>query len=246
MNKQNSFTIKVAGFVFEVRPVSRIMYESCVGYYSEEEPECVITVTQEELEYERKLTEIAAAKEKRPDIETTDVMLERCVIHRMISDYVSQHQGAMFHGALIEKDGRGYLFAAKSGTGKTTHIRNWQKVFDDVTVVNGDKPILRLTEDGIYGYGTPWCGKERLNSNTSVKLENLIILERSDENSIERANYKDYMNQLFTQIYIPKDSEGMGRAFEMIHHLSQHVRLYRLGCNMDPQSAVTAYEGMRE
>ena len=42
------------------------------------------------------------------------------------------------------------MFTAQSGTGKSTHIKLWKKHFGkDVDIVNGDKPIVRVFNDGI-------------------------------------------------------------------------------------------------
>ena len=35
-------------------------------------------------------------------------------------------------------------------------------------MVNDDKPILRIKDDGIYVCGTPWCGKHGLQTNVEV------------------------------------------------------------------------------
>ena len=43
---------------------------------------------------------------------------------------------------LISFDGQGIAFAAPSGTGKTTHIKLWQRLYGDrVEIINGDKPL---------------------------------------------------------------------------------------------------------
>jgi serine kinase of HPr protein (carbohydrate metabolism regulator) len=53
----------------------------------------------------------------------------------------------LFHGSAIAVDGVGYLFTAKSGTGKSTHARLWRELLGARAVmVNDDKPLLRVTE----------------------------------------------------------------------------------------------------
>ena len=48
------------------------------------------------------------------------------------------------HGAVIRYKGKAYLFTAPSGTGKTTHIRQWLKKAEGTFVVNGDKPLIKV------------------------------------------------------------------------------------------------------
>ena len=98
-------------------------------------------------------------------------------------------------------DGFGYLFTAKSGTGKSTHARLCREIFGDGAVmVNDDKPLLRITKDGVIAYGTPWDGKHRLSTNTSVPLKGICILERATENHIIRLDTKEQIRSAYPMI----------------------------------------------
>ena len=87
-------------------------------------------------------------------------------------------------------DGQAYLFSADSGVGKSTHSRLWQQVFGDqrVTIINDDKPALRLRDGVWYVYGTPWSGKYGLNHNLCYPLAGICFLERSKTNKIVPNN----------------------------------------------------------
>lgn len=64
------------------------------------------------------------------------------------------------HGAVVAWKDQGYLFTAPSGTGKSTHLALWKKYLgDQAEVINGDKPFLKVMEDEVWVYGTPWAGK---------------------------------------------------------------------------------------
>ena len=63
-------------------------------------------------------------------------------------------------------EARGYLFLGHSGTGKSTHARQWLAAFDDAWLLNDDNPILRVMEDGeVRVYGSPWSGKTHFYNN---------------------------------------------------------------------------------
>lgn len=80
----------------------------------------------------------------------SDEYLESAVISESIADEVFNYNAAVFHAALISFDGRGVAFAAPSGTGKSTHIRLWRRLFGSrVECINGDKPLL-LFRDGRF------------------------------------------------------------------------------------------------
>lgn len=167
-------------------------------------------------------------------------------LYRKICAFALAHDAFLMHCAVIGYEGRGYAFSAPSGTGKTTHIRLWQQAFgaDKVTIVNGDKPILRLIDGTFYAYGTPWCGKEGYNTNTRVPLAGLCFVERGAENSIRRMTAEEAVPHLFTQIMVG-ESPDLGRQMELADALLTDVPCYLLRCNMDPAAAVTARDGMR-
>ncbi|MFR5584255.1 MAG: hypothetical protein ACLTLQ_10945 [[Clostridium] scindens] len=53
--------------------------------------------------------------------------------------------GMMLHASAVEVDGKAYLFSADSGTGKSTHTKQWQNYFgkERALIINDDKPAIR-------------------------------------------------------------------------------------------------------
>ena len=77
----------------------------------------------------------------------TRAYVEWIAIYRRLSDYVLQKDVLLFHSSALALDGQVYLFAAPSGTGKSTHARLWRETFGDrVVMVNDDKPLLKIAE----------------------------------------------------------------------------------------------------
>ena len=152
----------------------------------------------------------------------------------------------LFHGSVIAVDGVGYLFTAKSGTGKSTHTRLWRECFGERAVmVNDDKPLLKITHNGVIAYGTPYNGKHRLGSNISVPLKAICILIRDTVNHIEPITRNQAYTKLLQQVYRPADGEKMMKTLDLLDRLADSIKLYQLGCNMDISAAQVAYEGMQ-
>ena len=177
--------------------------------------------------------------------EHSPVYIERLVLHKKISDEILARDGFMIHGALIEYGGTGYLFTAQSGTGKTTHVELWKKRFGDaVHIVNGDKPFMRVIDGELYGYGSPWCGKENYNINTRVKLSKLCFIERGKENSIGEISESEAVSRLMSQVEITT-SRDLAAQLAMLDVLMEKCQRYLLKCNMDITAADVAYNGMK-
>ncbi len=200
-------------------------------------PDMVVGVTDGEIR-----EEIAASEFDADAAYAEGVCVYRKICKRLPTDF-----GAfLMHCAVIEYEGCGYAFAAHSGVGKSTHIMLWQKRFGEaVRIINGDKPILRFKPDGLYAYGTPWCGKEGFNVNASVPLKALCFIERAKENSIKRISPSDALTRIFHQILTPDSLAAVDTLFPMLDKMLTETPCYLLGCNISEEAAEVAYSGMK-
>ncbi len=197
-----------------------------------------------EAEQERSASEDAARG--RPVRQIPDAYLETLAVLRQIAERMPFYDTILFHGSCVAVDGQGYLFTAKSGTGKSTHTRLWREYLGERAVmVNDDKPLIRLTEEGAEVFGTPWDGKHRLSTNISVPLKAVCLLERAEKNSILRIPAAQALPALLQQTYRPVDREAAARSLALIGRLAESVSLWRLSCNMDREAAVTSYEAIK-
>lgn len=172
--------------------------------------------------------------------------LETLAVYRKIAEQLLDHDVLLFHGSAIAVDGEVYLFTARSGTGKSTHVRLWREYLKDRAVmVNDDKPLLRMTDQGVMVYGTPWDGKHRLSNPIALPLKALVILKRDSHNHIEPIGIESAFPILLQQSYHSADPVRMTKVLSMLEHLGCQAKLYELGCNMEPEAARIAYEGMQ-
>lgn len=207
-------------------------------------PDFTVWITQEDISFERVKSEREDIAEGRPVRLFTNAYLESLAVYRKIAEQMPFYDTVLFHGSCIAVDGVGYLFTAKSGTGKSTHARLWREFLGERAVmVNDDKPLIRINADGTAtAYGTPWDGKHRLSSNVAVPLRAICILERGTENAIREIGFEEAYPMLLQQCYRPADREAMARTLELLDRLN--VKIYRLACNMDIGAAELAYRAM--
>ena len=235
--EDKTMMIRIAGFYADIEPRYRKLYAMCQPYICTDAPRTDLCV---------RVTEAEIRAEGGGDASFSPAEQEQLAVYRKICTYALAHDAFLMHCAVIEYEGRGYAFSAPSGTGKTTHIRLWQQVFgaDKVTVVNGDKPILRLIDGVFYAYGTPWCGKEGYQTNTRVPLAGLCFLTRGTENRIRPISAEEAIPRLFAQIMVT-DSPDLARQMELADALLGKVPAYLLACNMEPEAALVALRGMQ-
>ena len=121
----------------------------------------------------------------------------------------------------------------------------WKKLLNDkVTIVNGDKPIVRFfdNEDFPIGYGTPWNGKEQYGNNKKVPIKHLCFIQRAQTNSCEKIAPNSMIESFFNQIYIPKNNaESVANALKLADKFLNNVTIWRIKCNMDIEAAEIAF-----
>ena len=240
------FTIALAGKRIQIRAIYDYARDYCKDYLAEGDADFSVTVSPADIAYEQERSAREDALEGLPVRQFKPEYLETLSIYRKIAEKMLSYDTLLFHGSAISVDGEGYLFTAKSGTGKSTHTRLWRQRFGERCVpVNDDKPLLRVTEDAVLVFGTPWDGKHRLSTNTAVPLKGLVILERGAENEIEPVEVSAALPMLLQQSYRPADPVSLSRLLRLLEQMTKKTALYRLRCNMDPEAAQVAYEGMQ-
>ena len=237
--------MKLVGVVAQVHSMFPTTMDFCRGYLTEDTPDLSITITPADIAFERQKSSREAEVEGLPVPDYTDAYLETIAVQRKITEALFQHNILLFHGSVVAVDGQGYLFTAKSGTGKSTHTRFWRETFGDRAVmVNDDKPFLKMTETGVLVYGSPWNGKHGLGNNICVPLKAICVLERGQENVIEPISGKEASMMLFQQSNRPQNPGKMLTYMELIDKLSKQTNFYRMHCNLNPAAAQVAFDAM--
>ena len=204
------------------------------------EPDFSVSATDEDMALQR-------TQQTDLPLSVSDGEVEALCIYRAIGQHLPQYDAFIVHGAALEKDGRGYVFLAKSGVGKSTHCFMWHWEYrGKVRMINGDKPIFRRIDGAWRVYGTPWCGKEHLFVNDSAPLSALCFLERGEVNEIRPASNREITDRLFSQLLLPQDRLMLARLITLLDSLLTQTPKYILRCTPDPEAARVACEGMEK
>lgn len=151
------------------------------------------------------------------------------------------------HAAVVVKDGQGFLFLGKSGTGKSTHARQWLGAFDDAWLLNDDNPILRVMDNGeVRVFGSPWSGKTPCYKNDSAPVAAIVKLSQAPENTLRRLRLPEAYAYILSSASGLKTERDMADAiYETIRAIVLQTPCYHLDCLPDTDAARTCY-GERE
>lgn len=240
-----SGTYLLADLRIGIESIHEEVHTLCRDYATEGEPLFCVRTTQADIEEERRQSAITRKADGLPPYEFPDPYLETLAVYRQIACKGVSYGRLLMHGSVLAVDGRGYMFTARSGTGKSTHVRLWRELFGKRAVmVNDDKPLLHVMQDGVRVFGTPWDGKHRLSNNINVPLQAICILTRSTDNHIREIQPSEALEMLLQQTYHPEDPLALLEVLGLLDTLSRHVRFYILGCNMNPEAAEVSARGM--
>ena len=235
------FGIEIAEVSFCVEALFESIRDYCKDYWTDEAPMYRILVETEDLKREQMLLDMEADDEGLKRRKFSDMFLERSVIQRRVARCLLERNVLLMHGSTVSVDGEAYLFTAACGTGKSTHTRLWREVFGQRAVmVNDDKPFLKVTDDGVLAYGSPWTGKHGLGSNVCVPLGGICILNRGADNVISRVDPKDFADFLRHQIQ-PEEDE---RAGVLLDEVLRRVPVWAMACNKEPDAARISHRAM--
>lgn len=241
------FTIEIAGHTAAVSSLFGSTKDYCRDYLTGKAPEVCLCVTEDDLRFEQRWLDEEAVEEGFRLRTFSDPFLDRAAVQRKMAEFLFDHHILMTHGSAIAVDGRGYLFTAKSGTGKSTHTRFWRQVFGGRAVmINDDKPFLKLTDTGVLVCGAPWSGKHGLDSNITVPLKGICILRRGSEDRIRLVSPEAAMPMLRKQACPPRDPEDMALWHSLVDKLSAGVPLWEMECTKNENAALVSHAAMKK
>ena len=231
-----SFKIKIANTIIEVNAFNEFTKRYCAGFLTDEEPNYSITMTEEDLKNE-------ASNSNNGGVYVNE---EISALYRKIADLFVEDNIVVFHGSSFSVDNNGFIIAARSGVGKSTHAKLLEEyIGDSFKYINDDKPLLKVTDEEVTINSSPWNGKERRGNNISAPLKAVIFLNRSDTNSFKRIDNKEEIYiRLLSQIYLPKEKSKRERALNIADKLLKKINFYEINVNKDTESAKMTYEGI--
>jgi hypothetical protein len=111
-----------------------------------------------------------------------------------------------------------------------------------MTIINGDKPLVRIMDGKIFAYGTAWAGKENLHTNKKTELRKICFIERAAVNECICLEKNAVLKKLLPQIYRPESTELFLKTLEFVHEVIENAEFYLIKCNTDMSAAKIAYE----
>ncbi len=195
-----------------------------------------ISVTDEAIKYTAKDNDSLT-------IDLAEYMLVGAAFYKELLNYNS----CLLHSSAVVIDNEAYLFSADCGIGKSTHTSLWLKYLNEKEpyILNDDKPAIRIMENGIYAYGTPFSGKYDINKNIRAKLKGICFIKQSTTNTMKRIEPKEAITLFFEQTLRRLTKQQMLKLLDIMDVILKNIPCYQLYCDMSEEAVKLSYNTMR-
>ncbi len=159
--------------------------------------------------------------------------------------YAVKFGAYVIHSSVIEKDGKGYLFMGKSGTGKSTHSRMWLSAIDGSELLNDDNPIVRVEGDVVKVYGSPWSGKTSCYRNRVCEVGAFVRIVRAPQNElVNLSSIKSYASLLPSCSCIRWDKDSTNLLHSAVERSVELCQSFEMRCLPNENAAEVCYTGL--
>ena len=207
-------------------------------FLTQKPPEIEISVSPHEIAAAQKIYESGSSA---PYVEYMELCLK-------LSDALLPFNRVFFHGTAFLWCGKAWIFAAVSGTGKTTQYLLWKELYgEEIQIINGDKPVLAFDNGEIIVYPSPWNGKESMGQQISAPLGGIILLRQSSCNHIQQIGASEAVGMIYVQfMFNRKTVKDVRTVSAMEETLLRQTPVWLLENCGDTASAALCHDTLME
>jgi hypothetical protein len=172
------------------------------------------------------------------DLEPTE--LHHLIFNRFLLQHTFiNHHGLIIHAAGGSIHGKGMVFPAVSGTGKST-LSHLLLPFLENQLYSEERIIMRKMNDAWQLWGTPWKGTGVIARNESAPLSALVFLNQAPQTKISELAASAAFRRLLETVSIPWYSqEWTDKGLAVCESLLRDIPAFELAFRPD-QTAVQA------
>lgn len=139
---------------------------------------------------------------------------------------LAKTNGGLLHASGIDLHGNGFIFAGRSGTGKST-LSGQFLGRDAIEVLSDDRIAIRKNDNRYRIFGTPWPGDKKVAVNKYKTLNGIFFIHHGYENRIEELKPRKAFEQLMPVTSIPwYDKEVMSSILSFCEDLVTTIPAY--------------------
>lgn len=180
----------------------------------------------------------------RPEDSSMGAVLSS-MVRFLFAQAVLEHDDVLIHASCVSMEGKSYLFLGKSGTGKSTHARQWLQAFPDCRLLNDDNPALRIEDGKVMVYGTPWSGKTSCYKNEGYPVAGIARLRQAKTNSFSPLEGPEIFAALLPSCSAIRQDAGLLEAlYCTLIQIAEQVTVGCMECLPNIDAARVCYNSL--
>lgn len=155
------------------------------------------------------------------------------------ADFGGMRGRLMVHASVVVREGKGYIFLGRSGTGKSTHTRLWLRHIEGSRLLNDDNPVVYVEEGQVKVSGSPWSGKTPCYINEEYPLQGIVRLSQAPHNEISPVKgIRAYASFLPSCSCMKWNKAQSDMVSDTVMQVINNVQVWHLECLPDEDAAL--------
>ena len=152
------------------------------------------------------------------------------------------NDGVLLHCAWIRWNGKGILFTAPSGVGKSTQARLWCETMG-AELINGDRAAIRIRDGLACACGIPMSGSSDVRKNEVMPISAIVYLTQAPMCKIERLRGVRAFRRVWEGCTLPMwDRADMERLTDTVGWIIGQIPVFHLACTPDQRAVDLLHE----
>lgn len=161
-------------------------------------------------------------------------------------EYRLVHKGNLIlHASYILDQGKAVLFAAPSGTGKSTQAKLWQETRGSL-MVNGDRVLLHKRDGRWLACGWPMAGSSGISKNITSAIRAVVLLKKAPANTVTKLSSGRARSAAGHEIVLrPWHGKDVVSVGKLLDDFCGQVPVYTLSCTKDQRAVDTLFAALQ-
>lgn len=148
----------------------------------------------------------------------------------ILINILSAKKGFLLHASGLIWQYSGICFSGRSGAGKTTLIRLFEKETERRNLLSDDRLAIRSIGGKWQVFGTPWHGDAPIASSKGAVLKALFFIRHSSRNSLRKLSSFECCQQLIAHGFVPYwDEQALQRVLDSFDLIAKEVPAFEMG-----------------
>lgn len=153
------------------------------------------------------------------------------VLSGMMFFEIAMNNGYLpIHASAISINNKAILLSGPSHSGKSTQTKFVLDRFPKAIIINEDKPLIYENNEKLYVCGSPWSGKNVLNTNMQVEVLGIFFINKASTPKLVTLSKKEKLKEIMKNIHRSGDGYNINQMVRLVEKILHQTKVFRYDC----------------